>query len=93
MEARRDFFLVFKEAINNAAKYSGASSVSIQVEIHNKKLELTVKDNGAGFDVAAADNGNGLGNMRKRVDAMNGSLRISAAPGKGTEVNVRVPFI
>ena len=92
MEARRDFFLVFKEAVNNAAKYSKASTVSIHVGIQYKKLVLSVKDNGSGFDVAAADGGNGLGNMRKRADAMNGSVRVTSDAGKGTEVTVSIPF-
>lgn len=93
MEARRDFFLVFKEAVNNAAKYSKATMVTIIIDIHGKKLELTVKDNGIGFDVAGADGGNGLGNMRKRADAMNGQVRVKSEKGTGTEVNVTIPFI
>lgn len=90
MEARRDFFLIFKEALNNAAKYSKATEVTVNVTLQNKALCFTIKDNGTGFDVPRAD-GNGLGNMQKRADGMNGKLRIKSAKGEGTEVRLVVP--
>jgi len=93
MEARRDFFLVFKEAVNNAAKYSKAEKVTMDITVHNRIVTLVVKDDGIGFDVAAADGGNGLGNMQKRADAMNGKVAIHSKPGKGTEVEVRIPVL
>lgn len=92
MEARRDFFLVFKEAVNNAAKYSGASKVLLKIFVKNKVLTLLIQDDGIGFDVAAADGGNGLGNMRKRADAMNGKLLIQSRHGEGTSVKVSIPL-
>ncbi|HVF96898.1 MAG TPA: two-component regulator propeller domain-containing protein [Flavisolibacter sp.] len=91
MEARRDFFLIFKEALNNAAKYSKATKVAVEVVLQNKGLAFTIKDNGEGFDVAKADSGNGLGNMQKRADGMNGKLRIRSVKGEGTEVKLVVP--
>jgi signal transduction histidine kinase len=92
MEARRDFFLVFKEAVNNAAKYSKADKVKISLLINNKQLNLEVSDNGEGFDVASADSGNGLSNMQKRADAMQGRLYINSKKGAGTTVKLAVPF-
>lgn len=92
MEARRDFFLVFKEAVNNAAKYSKADRVLLKVGVSNKVLMLMVKDDGVGFDVAKADGGNGLGNMQKRAEAMNGKVAIESRAGEGTEVVVKVPI-
>lgn len=90
MEARRDFFLIFKEALNNAAKYSKATEVTMNVGMQNKALCFSIKDNGIGFDVPRAD-GNGLGNMQKRADSMNGKLRIRSGKGEGTEVRLTVP--
>lgn len=92
MEARRDFFLVFKEAVNNAAKYSQASKVLIEVTLHNKRLSLIVKDDGVGFDPAEAD-GNGLGNMQKRAENLNGVVTIQTRKGEGTTVKVVIPFL
>ncbi len=91
MEARRDFFLVFKEAVNNAAKYSKAGNVAINIEMKHKKLQFTIHDDGIGFDVPAADSGNGLGNMTKRAEAMQGQLNIASEAGKGTTVTLRIP--
>lgn len=92
MESRRDFFLVFKEAVNNAAKYSKASIVWVSITSGGKKLVLTVKDNGIGFDVATADGGNGMGNMRKRAESMQGQVQIKSVKGQGTEVIVKIPI-
>ena len=92
MEARRDFFLVFKEAVNNAAKYSKATKVSISIGVNNKVITLVVKDDGIGFDVTSADNGNGLGNMQKRADAMKGKLQLQSKPGEGSMVIVSIPL-
>jgi signal transduction histidine kinase len=92
MEARRDFFLVFKEAVNNAAKYSKASLVHVFITVHNKKLLLMVHDNGIGFEVNDNSRGNGMGNMQKRADAMKGRLLVKSAPGEGTKITLTVPL-
>lgn len=92
MEARRDFFLVFKEAVNNAAKYSGATHVTIKLSAAEKTLSMEVTDDGNGFDVAAAAmSGNGLGNMQKRADTLQAKLLIQSKPGNGTTVKLIVP--
>jgi len=91
MQARRDLFLIFKEAVNNAAKYSKASKVEIRIQPENKKLLLLVKDDGIGFDVNKADDGNGLGNMQKRADALTGKIYIRSVEGEGTEIKLTIP--
>jgi ligand-binding sensor domain-containing protein/two-component sensor histidine kinase len=91
MEARRDFFLIFKEAVNNAVKYSKATKLSMRLTMHNKKLLLVVKDDGDGFELAEAD-GNGLGNMQKRAEQLNGQLTIDTKKGAGTSVKLSVPI-
>ncbi|MES2848535.1 MAG: two-component regulator propeller domain-containing protein [Bacteroidota bacterium] len=90
MQARRDLFLIFKEAVNNAAKYSKASKVEIKILPENKKLVLSVKDNGIGFDVNNAD-GNGLCNMQKRADNLLGKISIRSYEGEGAEVKLVIP--
>jgi ligand-binding sensor domain-containing protein/two-component sensor histidine kinase len=92
MQARRDLFLIFKEAVNNAAKYSRASKVEIKIQPENKKLLLLVKDDGRGFDISKADEGNGLGNMQKRADALMGKISINSAEGQGTAVKLTIPI-
>jgi signal transduction histidine kinase/ligand-binding sensor domain-containing protein len=92
MEARRDFFLIFKEAVNNAAKYSKCDKAIVHVFIQGNKLMLLVKDNGIGFDVKTADSGNGLGNMQKRAVALKGKLEMNSKLGEGTEIKLSVPL-
>ena len=91
MEARRDFFLIFKEAINNAAKYSKCKHVSISIHVAQKRLLLDISDDGIGFDVNTADSGNGLINMRKRADSLKGNVVINSNPGMGTQISLNVP--
>ncbi len=91
MEARRDFFLIFKEAVNNVAKYSRCSKCSIHISLHQHRLLLNVQDNGIGFDVNKADSGNGLSNMQKRAEAMKGRISIQSKPGEGTQVTLNMP--
>ncbi|MDQ6813694.1 MAG: histidine kinase [Bacteroidota bacterium] len=92
MEARRDFFLIFKEAVNNSAKYSRAGKLILRLMMKNKKLLLIVKDDGIGFDLTEAD-GNGLGNMQKRADQLNGHITIESKKGHGTSVNLTIPVV
>lgn len=90
MEARRDFFLIFKEAVNNAAKYSKATQVNVKLDTDGKILSMEVKDDGIGFNEKDAD-GNGLGNMQKRADALRGKLSIQSKPGEGTAIKLVIP--
>lgn len=92
MEARRDFFLIFKEAVNNSAKYSKAGNLVMRLTMKDKKLLLIVKDDGIGFDAAEAD-GNGLGNMQKRADQLKGKITIESKKGEGTSVNLAIPVL
>src|SRR5262249_2132161 len=88
-ETRHNLFLVVKEALNNALKHSGASEIRIDVSIENTKLQIIVADNGHGFDLnalAAGRHGNGLDNMRRRMENLGGRCEISGAPGKGTSL-------
>lgn len=91
MEARRDFFLIFKEAVNNVAKYSSCTRCTIHIACHQKRLILEVQDNGIGFDVNNADNGNGLSNLQKRAEALKARVQVQSAPGKGTRVILNMP--
>ncbi|GAB2956484.1 hypothetical protein GCM10027048_23190 [Hymenobacter coalescens] len=94
MRARREFFLLFKEAVNNLAKYSKAEFASIKLDYENRCLVLRVEDNGVGFDpkAPAQGGGNGMTNMRSRAAAIKAELTIDTAPGQGTRMALRVPM-
>jgi len=86
MQYRREWYLIFKEAINNAAKYSGAKNVEVRIAMHQHNLNMHIKDDGKGFLFDENNQGNGLRNMRQRAANMNGALRINSSPGGGTEI-------
>lgn len=92
VEKRKNIFLIFKEAINNAAKYSEAGKISIVINAEQSVLNLIIKDNGKGFDLASIKVGNGLLNMDMRTLAMKGELKRTSSPEKGTQIIVRVPI-
>ncbi len=85
MDKRKNLYLVFKEAINNIAKYAKCTKVTINVKRDHENLELEIIDNGIGFIVELVErNGNGLRNMRQRASQMNGTVTINSKPGEGT---------
>jgi len=88
MEKRRDMFLLFKEAVNNLVKYSGAKNALVKVGLEGQTLSMLVKDDGKGFDRNKVVSGNGLYNMEQRAAVMGGIFSIQSSPGKGTEVSL-----
>ncbi len=79
------------EGLNNVAKYADASRATVELTQSNGTLLFSVKDDGRGFDVAAAANGTGLQGMADRLDALGGHLRVESAPGDGTFVGGSIP--
>jgi ligand-binding sensor domain-containing protein/signal transduction histidine kinase len=91
-ELRRNLLLIAKEALHNAVKYSSSRSVALNFSLNGKNIVLTIADQGTGFDVTGAKNGNGLNNMRSRAEKLGGACEIVSTPGQGTCVTARVPF-
>ena len=91
MNQRRDFFLVFKEAVNNIAKYADATEVQIKLEKKNNDFLMQVMDNGRGFDVSRQTSSSGLKNMRSRALALKGTMDIHSEYGKGSMVVLTIP--
>jgi signal transduction histidine kinase len=90
LNARKDLYLIFKEAVNNAAKYSHCTKVTVHISHNNGELVLQVSDNGNGFDMNAISSGNGIGNMKQRAAEMNWTAVITSKPGQGSIVQVMV---
>jgi len=83
---RKNLLLLLKEAINNAAKYSGASKVSLKVEsLAEQKVSVIITDNGIGMDLSAITPGNGMRTMKKRADEIGGKLKIESS-AEGTTI-------
>ena len=92
IDVRRDLLLIFKEAVNNAARHSHCSHVAIDLRRDGSHLVLSVADNGVGFDTSRESHGQGLASMRRRAERLNGTLEIQSSPGAGTTVTLRVPL-
>jgi signal transduction histidine kinase len=92
MEQRRNFYLVFKESVNNLVKYSRCSLASVRITVLHNNLLLVVEDNGIGFDITQQSDRNGLRNMRDRAKKLNGNLTIRAQPGNGTTIELQFPM-
>ena len=88
MLTRKNFYLIFKEALNNMVKYSQANEAWFELNFSDHRIHLQMEDNGVGFDLGNAKQGNGLMNMRKRAEEIKATLTIDSLPGKGTKINL-----
>ncbi|MBL7986191.1 MAG: hypothetical protein JNM91_14385 [Flavobacteriales bacterium] len=93
MAARKNLYLVFKEAVNNAVKYSGCTELTVDLVRDRSHIVLRIADNGQGFDpqhtASTSGGGNGLPNMRKRAAELGATLTITSSAGKGTAIELR----
>jgi signal transduction histidine kinase len=92
MEARQNFWLLFKEMIVNAVKHSHCTEMGIALRVENNFLTLTVSDNGLGFDAHAVTDGRGVRNIRERAALLGGELRLETSPGHGTRWELVKPM-
>ncbi len=88
---RHDFFMIFKEAINNLAKYSECKKVTIEILLKKNTLMLLITDDGKGFENNLQLDGNGLMNMQQRAAALKGVLKIQSKINEGTKVELKIP--
>jgi hypothetical protein len=90
---RRSLLLVVKEALNNAAKHSNASRLTLKIYRDSQKLVVVVEDNGCGFDLnQARQNRNGLTNFFQRMSEAGGECQIVTRPGEGCRVEFSIPL-
>jgi ligand-binding sensor domain-containing protein/anti-sigma regulatory factor (Ser/Thr protein kinase) len=94
MAARKNFFLILKESLNNAIKHSGCKNLTVGIRLTNYDIELQITDDGVGFDpaqkyveVSGTPGGNGLINIKSRADELNARLKIDSGI-QGTKVNL-----
>lgn len=91
LESKQNIYLIFKETINNAAKYARATLVKASIKNEGNMFEMKISDNGTGFNESTITKGNGLRNTRSRAEALNGTATISTSP-EGTSVVVCFPL-
>ena len=92
IKKRKDFYLFYKEAVNNAAKYSNCRNLVISINQDMFQINLTITDDGIGFNEKVVKSGNGLVNMRERAGAMKAKINIHSVPGTGTTIKLDVPI-
>lgn len=85
LDKSRNFIMIWKEALNNCMKYSGAKNVLLQVQSH-EDIQIRLVDDGKGFIKEKAVNGNGLKNMNARANRLGAHLEILSNPEKGTQI-------
>jgi len=102
-EVRHNVFLAFKEALHNVLKHANATEVRVSLEVEPRAFTLMIMDNGRGFDTDTfkgtvkppgdglrVNAGNGLQNMKKRLEEAGGRCEWETAPGEGTRVTFSV---
>lgn len=85
-------YRILQEFFSNVLKHSKASKLFVLLEYKEKSLDITVTDNGLGFDINAQADGSGLETMKSRANLINASLVIESEPGKGTQLFLRYYF-
>jgi signal transduction histidine kinase len=83
--------LIFKESVNNLAKYSKCSNALVSIRLEKRMISLIVKDDGVGFDPNAPTDRNGLRNLKERAQNLKGWIDIQSASGRGTSIILEFP--
>ncbi len=92
LPVRRNLFLAVKEALNNAAKHSGATELFLRIHCPGAEVVVSMEDNGKGFDPAGVSaERNGLTNLTQRMAEIGGTCEVASKPGEGCRVTLRVP--
>jgi two-component system, NarL family, sensor histidine kinase UhpB len=91
MYQRKNIYLIFKESLNNCAKYSKATRVEVSLDFNNENITLKISDNGIGFDEKAVKRGNGLNNIKKRAAEIGGQLVIESGNQGGCIIRSSFP--
>jgi two-component system sensor histidine kinase UhpB len=85
-------YRIVQEQVNNIIKHSRATTAEIKLAVSKKMFNITVKDNGIGFDSKRKSNGIGLSNITSRAELHNGKVEVVSSPGKGCTLKVSLPF-
>jgi PAS domain S-box-containing protein len=89
---RREVFLIFKEALNNAVRHSHCTRAEIELRLEGHSLRLRVRDNGMGFDTGRASDGHGLNSMSSRASGIGARFELASQLGQGSVITLDVPL-
>ncbi len=85
-------FRIFQEFSSNTLKYADAENLNVTLNYLEDKLEMSVIDDGVGFDINSAEKGSGLINMEKRAELINADFQLESQLEKGTTLNLVYPY-
>ncbi|MGZ3764684.1 MAG: ligand-binding sensor domain-containing protein, partial [Mucilaginibacter sp.] len=91
-EQKRNILLVVKEIVHNAVKYSNAPEIMIKADLTDKGLKFLISDNGIGFDSSNPKRGNGIYNIQKRVNDLQGTILIRSEHNAGSLFTFFIPL-
>jgi signal transduction histidine kinase len=89
-EQRKHLWLLIKEAVTNATRHAGCTTLSVAYEYSAGQLRIAIVDNGSGFDPLRTPPGRGLDTMKARAARLAGTLDLHSSPGEGTTVKVAI---
>jgi signal transduction histidine kinase len=92
LETEQAIYRMIQEALANVARHSQANQVDVFLIFNTKTVEITVQDNGIGFNFKQKSNGMGLRTIQERAESIGGHANIHSEPGKGTKVLITTPF-
>ncbi|MFT3844773.1 MAG: PAS domain S-box protein [Lacibacter sp.] len=91
-DIQRAVYRILQEQVGNTLKHAGAAEIMISIKKKGNLVEIVVKDNGKGFNQALKKEGIGLENIRRRAQALDGTVKIITSPGYGFELQVEIPL-
>jgi signal transduction histidine kinase len=95
-QVRDELFLILREGIRNAVTHSGASTITVEVDITEYRVKAAVEDDGRGFEPgeeAIQSGGTGLASMKERASLLGGTLALASESEKGTRIEVSLPLL
>ncbi len=92
IEAGLEIYLIIQELVNNSLKHSGCNSIRLEISEIDHELSIIYEDNGKGFDINQISFGMGLNNIEKRVDKLDGDIKIDSSPDKGSTFILEIPL-
>jgi ligand-binding sensor domain-containing protein/two-component sensor histidine kinase len=91
MDVRRELYLIFKEAVSNAARHSDCKNVEVDFRLESGTIFLQITDDGKGFNASEKADGNGLENMRSRAAKNGGKFEVKSEAERGTILKIWFP--
>lgn len=92
LEMEQAVYRVIQEALANISRHSGASRVDISLVYNPDLLQVTIADDGRGFDMNQKAKGLGFRSMRERISSIHGTFQVQSAPGQGTRIIIQIPI-